>query len=383
MDAAPSFSIPDCTHRPTCPGCPHFGTPGLSQATYDRIEQLAGETKATLAPLAEATPNAHRHRARLMVRGRARSPKVGLFQAGTHRIADIPNCPIHHPLINSSAQALKAAIRASGLAPYTDNAHRGWVRALLVVVERSTQTVQIVVVTNSSHSDPCAEMLGDLESALGPELHSLWWNGNPERTNTILGPHWSHICGADAVEEQIGGARVFFPPGAFGQSHLALADRIVDAIHACVDEGSSVAEFYAGCGSIGLGLLQRGHAVTFNEVNPAGLQGLESGIARISPEPRDRARVVPGSAGACTHALAGCDVAIVDPPRKGLDKALLTALATQPPQRLIYLSCDLDQLCNDTAALLAPGRLWIDRLQPFALFPFTDHVETLAVFELV
>jgi len=255
------------------------------------------------------------------------------------------------------------------------------VRALQVVVERSTQTVQIVVVTNSSDSGPFAELLGDLESALASELHSLWWNGNPERTNTILGPNWSHICGSDAVEEQIGGARVYFPPGAFGQSHLALADRIVDAIHACVDEGARVAEFYAGCGAIGLGLLQRGHAVTFNEVSPAGLQGLKSGIARISPELRDRARVVPGSAGACTHALAGCDVAIVDPPRKGLDEALLTALATQPPQRLVYLSCDLDQLCNDTAALLAPGRLRLERLQPFALFPFTDHVETLAVFE--
>lgn len=314
-----------------------------------------------------------------MVRGRARSPKVGLFQAGTHRIADIPNCPVHHPLVNTSARALKTAMRKTELPPYADTAHRGLVRALQVVVERSSQTVQVVVVTNSPDPSPCADMLGELERALGAELHSLWWNGNPERTNTILGRHWSQMCGADTVEEQIGGARVFFPPGAFGQSHLALADRIVDSIHACVDEGARVTEFYAGCGAIGLGLLQRGHTVTFNEVSPAGLQGLELGIARV-PE-SERARIIAGPAGACTDALADCDVAIVDPPRKGLDAALLTALATQAPQRIVYLSCDLDQLCSDAAALLSQGRLRLDRLQPFALFPFTDHVETLAVFE--
>jgi 23S rRNA (uracil1939-C5)-methyltransferase len=381
VDTARSPSIPACSHRPTCPGCPHFGVAGLATSIGEEIEQLAHETGAILAPVLEGTPHGHRHRARLMVRGRGPSPKVGLFQAGTHRIADIPNCPVHHPLVNKCAQALKTAIRTARLTPYADAAHRGLVRALQVVVERSSQTAQIVVVTNSPNPDACTQMLGELQRALGPELHSLWWNGNPHRTNTILGPHWLQIHGPLAVEENIGGVQVFFPPGAFGQSHLALADRIVESIQTCVEPGARVTEFYAGCGSIGLGLLLRGHELTFNEISPAGLQGLELGIARLRPEFRDRARIVAGPAGSCVHALADCDVAIVDPPRKGLDTTLLTALATQPPQRLVYLSCDLEQLRHDATLLLEHGRLRLDRLQPYALFPFTDHVETLAVFE--
>jgi tRNA/tmRNA/rRNA uracil-C5-methylase (TrmA/RlmC/RlmD family) len=102
VDLQTTHSIPNCTHRPTCPGCPHFGVAGLAPSTLERIERLADETGAALAPVLEAPPHAHRHRARLMVRGRARSPKVGLFQAGTHRIADIPGCPVHHPLVNST-----------------------------------------------------------------------------------------------------------------------------------------------------------------------------------------------------------------------------------------------------------------------------------------
>jgi len=316
-----------------------------------------------------------------MVRGRTPSPKIGLFQAGSHRIADIPNCPIQHDLINRCASALKTAMRATGASPYADRAHRGLVRALQVVVERSSQTAQVVVVANSSDPGSCSELLDEIRRLLGTELHSLWWNGNPDRVNAILGTHWSHICGPDAVEEIIGGARVFFPPGAFGQSHLALADRIVDEIHELVRPAARVAEFYAGCGAIGLGLLQRDHEVRFNEVSPAGLDGLEAGLARLPSEPGRRAHVVRGTAGACADAASGCDIVIVDPPRKGLDPELLSAIAAHPPERLVYLSCDLEQLCRDSSGLVSRGTLRLERLQPFALLPFTDHVETLAVFE--
>jgi tRNA/tmRNA/rRNA uracil-C5-methylase (TrmA/RlmC/RlmD family) len=45
----------------------------------------------------------YRHRARLAVRGRAASPKIGIFQEGSHRVVDIPRCLVHHPLVNEVA----------------------------------------------------------------------------------------------------------------------------------------------------------------------------------------------------------------------------------------------------------------------------------------
>jgi tRNA/tmRNA/rRNA uracil-C5-methylase (TrmA/RlmC/RlmD family) len=50
----------------------------------------------------------YRHRARQKVRGRARSPKIGSFAAGTHDVVDIPRCRVHHPLINEVANAVRA-----------------------------------------------------------------------------------------------------------------------------------------------------------------------------------------------------------------------------------------------------------------------------------
>jgi hypothetical protein len=70
-------------------------------------------------------PLGFRTRARLAVRGRASSPKLGLFQEGTHRIADIPRCRIQHPVVNEIAAALRRAIRETGVAPYADRSQRG------------------------------------------------------------------------------------------------------------------------------------------------------------------------------------------------------------------------------------------------------------------
>ncbi len=375
------MSLPPCSHRPPCPGCPRYGEPGIGARAASRLSALAERHDARLAPVEESRDTRYRHRARLMVRGRAAAPKIGLFQAGSHRIVDTPDCQIHHEGINAAARALKDEMRAVGAAPYADAPHRGLVRALQAVVERESQRVQLTLVTRGTQADDAAPLLDALAARLGDTLQGLWWNGNPERTNVILGPHWQHWSGETATRESIGGAAVYFPPGAFGQSHLGLADRLVAAVHEAVPERARVAEFHAGCGAIGLGLAQRGARVAFNEIHPHGLDGLARGIAALPEEAAQRTSTHPGEAGAHTALLAQAEVAIVDPPRTGLDARLREAIASAPPPRLVYVSCDLDSLERDTEALTAGGRLRLTELTPFALFPFTEHVETLARFD--
>ena len=322
----------------------------------------------------------YRHRARLAVRGRANSPKLGIFQEGTHRIADIPRCPVHHPLVNRVAAAVRRALRETATPPYAERPHRGALRSLQVVVERASQRAQVVLVGNASDPAPLEPLAGALEPLLANDLHSLWWNGNPERSNVILGSHWHRFSGPEAVCERIGGADVFFPPGAFGQSHLELADRLVEQVHAWVPDGRRVLELYAGCGPIGLGLLARSREVAFNEVSLAGLEGLALGLAAHPEAERARAHVIPGEAGAAIGALSACDTMIADPPRQGLDPRLLDALVAKPPEQLIYASCDSETFVAQARTLLSASPLRLRELIVFELFPQTRHVETLALF---
>ena len=104
----------------------------------------------------------------------------------------------------------------------------------------------------------------------------------------------------------------------------------------------------------------------------------------------------------------GANVMIVDPPRKGLEDEVLDELCkpydpnqpyaesatllaipdekvnwTNDVQTLIYVSCGFDALARDCDRLLSSvGAGWtLQSSTGYILFPGSDHVETLAIFQ--
>jgi tRNA/tmRNA/rRNA uracil-C5-methylase (TrmA/RlmC/RlmD family) len=223
--------------------------------------------------------------------------------------------------------------------------------------------------------------LGLIRERLGSDLHSLWFNANLERSNVILGPDFINWCGPESVVEHFGGAAAHYPPGAFGQSNLDIAQRIVGHVRDEIPQGASVAEFYAGVGAIGLSILGSVREIRMNEVSPQALKGLELGLAQLDPADRAKISVVPGAAGAACSAALGAQVVIADPPRKGLDRELTEHLSEHPPERFLYISCGLDSFVGDAARLVSSGKLRLAALSAFNFLPFTEHVETVARFE--
>ena len=322
-----------------------------------------------------------RHRARLAIRGRLTTPKLGLFESGTHRVVHIPNCSVHHPLINHVANVVRRALVDAKVTSYSDAAHLGLARYLQVVIERGSQTAQVVIVANSATPEPLAECASLIGERLGKDLHSLWFNANLERSNTILGSDFHSWCGPDSVVERFGGAAVHYPPGAFGQSNLEIAELIIEHVREHIPAGSRVLEFYAGVGAIGLSILQNVGEITMNELSPNSLRGLELGLAKLGAPERAKVSLIAGEAGANRLAASDFPVVIVDPPRKGLDPELTEHMSHHAPEGLIYISCGLESLLRDAAQLTSRGKLRLVSLTAFNLMPFTEHVETVARFE--
>jgi tRNA/tmRNA/rRNA uracil-C5-methylase (TrmA/RlmC/RlmD family) len=370
-----------CPHRPPCPGCPRFGAPGIAPAARAMLDALAQAHGLPEVQVVDGAMTGFRHRSRMAIRGRLGSPKLGLFELDSHRVVHIPACRVHHPLINRVAGIVRRALVEAGITCYSDKAHLGLVRHLQVVVERRSQTAQVVIVANSVTPEPLRGCFELIRERLGPELHSLWFNANCDRTNTILGTRFEAWCGADSVVERFGGPAVHYPPGAFGQSNLEIADRIIAHVRARIPEGARVAEFYAGVGAIGLSVLERVDVIRMNELGAQSLHGLGLGLAQLGAADRARISVVPGTAGESWDAAAGAQVVIADPPRKGLDAALIAHLVAQPPERFIYVSCGLGSFALDLARLASGGALRLVGLTAFNLMPFTEHVETVACFE--
>jgi len=371
----------ECPHRPPCPGCPRFAEPGLAASTQSALNELARAHGLPEVAVISGAAAGFRHRARLAIRGRVGAPKLGLFEEGSHRVAHIPNCSVHHPLINQVANVVRRALGETRISCYSDKAHLGLARYLQIVVERSSQTAQVVMVVNGITPEPLTACFALIRERLGSALHSLWFNSNTERANIILGPVFHQMHGPPSVVEHFGGAAVHYPPGAFGQNNLDMAERMMDHVRVLIPEGATVAEFYAGVGAIGLSILSRVGEIRMNEISPHSLSGLELGLAGLDPSTSAKVSVIPGAAGAACAAAVGAQVVIADPPRKGLDHALTEYLARHPPERFVYVSCGIESLSRDAAHLTSQGTLRLSGLTAFNLVPFTEHVETVAVFE--
>ena len=373
--------LASCPHRPPCPGCPRFGEAGIAPAALAQLTALAQRHGLAAPQVVSGATSAFRLRARLAIRGRQGAPKIGMFQSGTHRVVPIPDCSVQHPLINRVASVVRTALVEAGAPIYAEATHRGLARYLQVVVERATQRAQVVLVANSATPAPLERCLELIRARLGDQLHSLWFNAQCERSNTILGADFQRWSGPECVVERFGGAAVHYPPGAFGQSNLEIAERIIEHVRSRVPADARVSEFYAGVGAIGLSLLPQLGSILVNEASPQSLHGLALGLVALPPAERAKVTVVPGPAGDAAHAVAGADVVIADPPRKGLDRALAERLSDEPPARFIYVSCGLDSFMSDAALLTANGRLRMSDLAAFNLMPFTEHVETVACFD--
>jgi len=71
---------------------------------------------------------------------------------------------------------------------------------------------------------------------------------------------------------------------------------------------------------------------------------------------------------------------LIDPPRIGCSENTIRSLAHQKINRILYVSCNPSALARDIQRLKQfSERPWkLKRVQPFDMFPQTDHVEVLA-----
>ena len=74
------------------------------------------------------------------------------------------------------------------------------------------------------------------------------------------------------------------------------------------------------------------------------------------------------------------DIAILDPPRAGLDKRALDAILALAPKKIAYVSCDPSTLGRDASRFITAGYRLI-QVTPFDLFPQTYSIESISIFD--
>lgn len=373
---------PICPHFGACAGCcenPSFKPPPAWQEVLSFLERM--NTPA----LHQGLPYHWRHRAKVAVRGVCGNPLIGLFKRSSHDVLPIPSCLVHHPRLNQAFELVREWMVRNALIPYQEETGLGDLRYVQGVVQRESGQVQLTLVMNGSdhqgekslHWQKLVRQLGENHPML---WHSLWLNFNDLQTNTIFGPAWSLVTGQEDLWEKFGKTEVCYGPASFGQANLPLFERMLDKIVELLPENACIAEFYAGVGAIGLALAPHCQWLRCSEINPFAEDYFNRSLERLSPSIASRLSFTTAPTHQALSILNEATTVVADPPRKGLDQTLLSAIKKAPTvKQLLYISCGWESFKKDTQQLLTDG--WkIESVDGYLFFPGSNHVELLANF---
>jgi 23S rRNA (uracil1939-C5)-methyltransferase len=206
-------------------------------------------------------------------------------------------------------------------------------------------------------------------------------NINEDPGNVIWGPRTRALAGRDTVIERIGEWKLRLPVGVFSQANPLTARKLYEKVRdfAALGGNEIVLDVYCGVGPIALHLAPAAELVwgvddSTLAIATAKQNARMNGVANCRFFAADAAEKIAES----KRVLPRFDLAVVNPPRKGLQPDAAAALIDLGPPRIIYVSCHPETLARDLDKFIGHG--WrAAALQPFDMFPQTDQVETVAL----
>ena len=298
----------------------------------------------------------------------------GFYRARSHDIVTTDRCRLQPPEFDRAAAALLAWMRGIGIDGYDEGTGKGAIRHLFLRRSDRDFTACVVAAT-----PPVDTVVKALRNAC-PELTGIVWCVNDRRHNTVLTDRLHTLWGSDTVTQHLCGADFRLSPLTFFQINTAQAERLYTlAGEFAQPQGRTVLDLYCGAGSIGLSVAREAKKIIGSDIVPAAIENAKRNAAANGVE---NCEYLCGDAGEIAALLAARgeqpDVIIVDPPRKGLDAAVIEAITTMAPERLVYVSCDPATLARDLKELTARGYTPL-RCKAVDMFPRTKHVETVVL----
>ena len=188
---------------------------------------------------------------------------------------------------------------------------------------------------------------------------------------------WSK--GQVELMQKIGKLELSYPWQTFFQVYPAAFEQALTAIIAAVPKDSYVLDLFGGVGTIGLSVADVAMHVTGIELQLEAVEQAEANA--LANRVLNYESIASPSELIDDELLAKHDVVIVDPPRSGLDKSLVTQLCRVKPRRIIYLSCNPQTQSRDIARMSDTYKA--GTVTGFDFFPGTLHLESLVVLDLI
>ncbi len=331
--------------------------------------------------LAAERPFRFRNKTALPVGGTAEAPELGFYRRRSHRIVPIQDCPVAMEGLQGVLSAVTDWMRQARVSPYDEQTRQGLLRHVVVRASRNGQVMVVLAATKRKLPD--APLLQNLLVQRVPGFCALHISVNDSPGNVILGKSSEKIFGQDVITESLLGLTFEISPLSFFQVNPAQTEKLYQTVidFAELTEEDMVADAYAGAGTIALCMAKKARRVVGIEIVPQAVQSARRNAARNGIANAEFfAAAVEEKLPQMVEQGLRPDVVVLDPPRKGVEPAVIAAVAKAAPRRVVYVSCHVPTQARDLALLAQAGYRFL-RCQPVDMFCYAGGVENVCVME--
>jgi len=381
---AASRRLPDCPVYPRCGGCScrHMTYEATLEAKRQQVEDCfrrIGKIDVQVPPvIGMENPSAYRNKTALPVGGTKDHPQVGFFAPRSHSLIAIDRCPNAMEPSDAICRTVLDWMRRFDISFYIEETHQGLMRHIVIRVNRQGQSMVTLVVngTKLPHEHELADALKPLN------VVSLIFNENREKTNVILGRKFRTIRGTDTLQDILCGLTFDLSPAAFFQVNPVQTEHLYQTAldFAELRPEDTLCDVYCGAGTITLMMARHCITALGIEIVPQAIENAKANAQRNGITNVDfRAAAAEELLPRLVDEGLRPDVIVIDPPRKGVEPAVIQAIAQAGPRRVVYVSCNVATQARD-AALLREVGYKLNKVQPVDMFCWTSGVENVALF---
>jgi 23S rRNA (uracil1939-C5)-methyltransferase len=312
---------------------------------------------------------------------------IGFRRAGGHEVLDMPNCPLVYPSLDTLYQQVREWMRANWGDAASDYAERFTLRVAVGAGGRRPGASGrfgrapglLAIETRPGGAVDAAggpEVLGEQLLEAVPELAGIVILGLPGGRGRV-------VIGQDFIHERVLDRTFRISAGSFFQVNPTQTPVLVQQALAALRPRRTdwALDGYSGAGLFSLFLADHVTHVHAIESQPSAVADARAsaalnGITNVTPTEGVLERVL----GVLLRQNERVDIALVDPPRAGCHPRALTQIQQLGPRNLVYVSCDPSTLARDLHLFCTEGYRLIS-VQPVDMFPFTSHIECVALCE--
>ncbi len=315
----------------------------------------------------------------------------GFYSLHSHRIVPVKDCLIQSEWAKTVIAAIENFAKAKHISGYNEQTRKGILRRVVV---REVKGKYIFALVTTKIID-VSYLLKELEKSF--EDFTFLLNVNAAQNNVIFSKEW-RICRGNGYFEAED-CNIKYKAGA--NTFLQINDNVRAKLYARVleeaEEGAAALDLYSGGGMLTAMLAKKcGLAYGVEIVEEASrcadelkaANGLEEKMFNICGKVEENIDKV------FSLTRGKRRIIVCDPPRKGMERSVVKAIAQSGADKIILVSCNPSTLARDLGLLMGTledinGALFkmggengiykIESITPFDMFPQTKHVETLAV----